>query len=182
MSLVRLRSVLRPASASVASRSVVSAARETVAMVLADGAPIPETDQDIYDLMLRLRGHLMQLGALAPDRSHAVAEAMAVARERETEVPEDCARALMPLAKFAAAVRAVLWALRAEGALCEHPSPCPPASATDRLSARVHIGYPEAGWSVLCNGVILFEDTGYLLPSGDVVGPRRVLPHEAVEA
>ncbi|MGX5186235.1 hypothetical protein ACWKT5_26525 [Streptomyces avermitilis] len=43
-------------------------------MVLTDGAPTPETDLDIHDLMLRLRGHLMQLGAMAPDRSCAVAE------------------------------------------------------------------------------------------------------------
>ncbi|MET9191210.1 DUF5999 family protein, partial [Streptomyces tendae] len=24
-------------------------------------------------------------------------------------------------------------------------------------------GYPEQGWSLLCNGVLLFEDTGELL-------------------
>ncbi|MEU3904121.1 DUF6415 family natural product biosynthesis protein [Streptomyces goshikiensis] len=131
MSLFRLRPGRLPASPSVTPRPVVTAAEETLSMVLADDAPIPETDQDIYDLMLRLRGHLMQLGAAAPDRSHAVSEAMETARRREAEVPENCAQALMPLVKFAAAVRTVLWALRSDGTLDEHSSPCPSASATD---------------------------------------------------
>ncbi|MGW2984109.1 DUF6415 family natural product biosynthesis protein [Streptomyces goshikiensis] len=131
MSLFRLRPGPRPASPSATPRSVVTATEETLAMVLTDGAPIPETDQDIHDLMLRLRGHLMELGAMAPDRSHAVSEAMETARRRESEVPENCAQALMPLARFATAVRTVLWTLRTEGTLREHPSPCPPASATD---------------------------------------------------
>ncbi|MFF7449911.1 MULTISPECIES: DUF5999 family protein [unclassified Streptomyces] len=179
MSLLRLGR--RPASSpSVTPRSVIAAAEETLSMVLSDGAPTPETDQDVHDLMLRLRGHLMQLGAMAPDRSRAVAEVMKMARQREAEVPDSCARALMPLAKFATAVRTVLWTLRAEGALCEHSPPCPPASAADHLAASVLVGHPEAGWSVLCNGVILFEDTGYLLPTGGAVGPRRPQPGGAV--
>jgi hypothetical protein len=33
--------------------------------------------------------------------------------------------------------------------------------------------HPEQGWSLLCNGVLLFEDGGELLPSGAVVPPRR---------
>ncbi|MFF3359110.1 DUF5999 family protein [Streptomyces sp. NPDC002917] len=70
--------------------------------------------------------------------------------------------------------------LRAEGALCEHSTPCPPANAADHLAASVLVGHAGADWSVLCNGVILFEDTGYLLPTGGVVGPRRPLPGGAV--
>ncbi|MET9110167.1 DUF5999 family protein [Streptomyces zhihengii] len=62
--------------------------------------------------------------------------------------------------------------------MCEHSSPCPPASAVDRLAAKALVGPHGAGWCVLCNGVILFEDTGYLLPSGDIGVPRRPLPHE----
>ncbi|MFF3359109.1 DUF6415 family natural product biosynthesis protein [Streptomyces sp. NPDC002917] len=108
MSLLRLGR--RPASSPfVSPRSVVAAAEETLSMVLSDGALTPETDQDVHDLMLRLRGHLMQLGAMAPGRSRAVAEVMKMARQREAEVPDSCARALMPLAKFAVAVRTVLW-------------------------------------------------------------------------
>jgi hypothetical protein len=36
--------------------------------------------------------------------------------------------------------------------------------------------HPEQGWSLLCNGVVLFEDTGELLPSGVVIDPHRPLP------
>ncbi|WP_433855234.1 DUF6415 family natural product biosynthesis protein [Streptomyces kronopolitis] len=78
MSLVRVRSGRCRASSADASRSVVSAAQETVSMVLADGAPTPESDQDIRDLMLMLRGHLMLLGALTPDQSSAAAKALEV--------------------------------------------------------------------------------------------------------
>jgi hypothetical protein len=33
--------------------------------------------------------------------------------------------------------------------------------------------HPEQGWSLLCNGVVLFEDTGELLPDGRAVQPHR---------
>jgi uncharacterized protein DUF5999 len=33
--------------------------------------------------------------------------------------------------------------------------------------------HPEQGWSLLCNGVILFEDTGELLPDRSTVLPHR---------
>ena len=34
--------------------------------------------------------------------------------------------------------------------------------------------HPEQGWSLLCNGVIIFDDTGELLPDGRAVPPRRL--------
>ncbi|GAB3003491.1 hypothetical protein GCM10023080_081600 [Streptomyces pseudoechinosporeus] len=33
--------------------------------------------------------------------------------------------------------------------------------------------HPEQGWSLLCNGVLLFEDTGELLPDGRIIDPHR---------
>jgi hypothetical protein len=33
---------------------------------------------------------------------------------------------------------------------------------------------PEQGWSLLCDGTVVFDDTGELLPDGRVVQPRRV--------
>jgi hypothetical protein len=36
------------------------------------------------------------------------------------------------------------------------------------------VSHPEQGWSLLCNGVVLFEDTGELLPSGKTLGPHRI--------
>ena len=46
------------------------------------------------------------------------------------------------------------------------PAPCPSADASDREAARVVASHPGQGWSLLCNGVVLFEDTDALLPDG----------------
>jgi len=35
------------------------------------------------------------------------------------------------------------------------------------------ICHPEQGWSLLCNGIVVFEDTGELLPDGDAIAPHR---------
>jgi hypothetical protein len=57
--------------------------------------------------------------------------------------------------------------------MCEHQPPCPGADAPDRDAARVVSCHPEQGWSLLCNGVIMFDDTGELLPDGRCVEPHR---------
>ena len=57
--------------------------------------------------------------------------------------------------------------------MCTHQPPCPSADATDHDAARVVAGHPEQGWSLLCNGVIVFEDTGELLPDGRCLEPQR---------
>jgi hypothetical protein len=36
--------------------------------------------------------------------------------------------------------------------------------------------HPEQGWNLLCNGVVVFEDTGELLPSGELLPPHRPTP------
>ena len=60
--------------------------------------------------------------------------------------------------------------------MCEHRPPCPPAEADDRGSAHVVTSHPEQGWSLLCNGVVLFDDSGEILPSGRTIAPRRWQP------
>jgi hypothetical protein len=57
--------------------------------------------------------------------------------------------------------------------MCTHNPPCPSADAVDRDAARVISCHPEQGWSLLCNGVIIFEDTGELLPDGSCIQPHR---------
>ena len=57
--------------------------------------------------------------------------------------------------------------------MCQHKPPCPEASAVDREAARTVASHPEQGWSLLCNGVICFEDTGELLPDGSTIAPHR---------
>jgi len=57
--------------------------------------------------------------------------------------------------------------------MCLHQPPCPPADRLDRGAARTIVFRPEQGWSLLCNGVILFDDTGTLVPDGRAVPPHR---------
>lgn len=59
--------------------------------------------------------------------------------------------------------------------MCAHTPPCPTAEAPDREAARPIACHPEQGWSLLCNQVLLFEDTGELLPDGRIIAPRRPL-------
>jgi hypothetical protein len=56
-----------------------------------------------------------------------------------------------------------------EGDMCEHRPQCPDGTAPDHLAARVVACHPEQGWSLLCNGVISFEDMGELLPDGQAL-------------
>ncbi|WUG75019.1 DUF5999 family protein [Streptomyces sp. NBC_00457] len=59
--------------------------------------------------------------------------------------------------------------------MCQHQPPCPTAESADRESARLVAHHPEQGWSLLCNGVLLFEDTGELLPDGQIIAPHRTV-------
>jgi hypothetical protein len=56
--------------------------------------------------------------------------------------------------------------------LCPHSPPCPGPSAPDRLAAHTIVSHPEQGWSLLCNGIVIFDDTGYLLPEGTAETPH----------
>ena len=58
-----------------------------------------------------------------------------------------------------------------KGGGCPHRPRCPGALTPDRTAARPVASHPEQGWSLLCNGVVLFDDGGQLLPDG-----RAVLP------
>ncbi|WP_328667158.1 DUF5999 family protein [Streptomyces sp. NBC_00322] len=60
--------------------------------------------------------------------------------------------------------------------MCEHEPPCPPWEAPDHEAARVVASHPEQGWVLLCNSVVIFEDTGEILPDLRVVTPHRSLP------
>lgn len=60
--------------------------------------------------------------------------------------------------------------------MCQHQPGCPQSRAPDHLAARIVAGHPEQGWSMLCNGVIVFDDGGALLPDGRAVAPVRPAP------
>jgi Family of unknown function (DUF5999) len=61
--------------------------------------------------------------------------------------------------------------------MCPHNPPCPDASAPDREAAHTIASHPEQGWSLLCNGVVIFDDTGELLPDGAMIAPHRPTDH-----
>ncbi|MGW2820985.1 DUF5999 family protein [Streptomyces sp. NPDC001443] len=63
--------------------------------------------------------------------------------------------------------------------MCSHRSSCPSADAAvpHIVSAR-----PEQGWSLLCNGAIVFDDGGELLPDGSVIAPHRVFADDLTVA
>ncbi|MPY59872.1 DUF5999 family protein [Streptomyces spongiae] len=65
--------------------------------------------------------------------------------------------------------------------MCSHQSQCPSADGQDR-DAHIVAFHPEQGWNLLCNGVIVFDDTGEILPDGSVVAPLRVPVNELTVA
>jgi hypothetical protein len=60
--------------------------------------------------------------------------------------------------------------------MCQHLPQCPAADRPDRDAARTVAGHPEQGWSLLCNGVVLFDDLGELLPGGRIRTPAGSRP------
>jgi hypothetical protein len=61
--------------------------------------------------------------------------------------------------------------LREMSHMCMHRTACPPADAADWGAAHVVATHPEQGWSLLCNGVVVFDDGGALLPDGRPLAP-----------
>jgi Family of unknown function (DUF5999) len=57
--------------------------------------------------------------------------------------------------------------------MCQHKPLCPSSDSPGHAAARVIARHPEQGWSLLCNGVVLFDDTGELLPDRRAVPPHR---------
>jgi hypothetical protein len=55
--------------------------------------------------------------------------------------------------------------------MCSHEPQCPSAGDTARAAAQVMAGHPEQGSSLLCNGIVLFDDGGLLLPDGRAQAP-----------
>ena len=57
---------------------------------------------------------------------------------------------------------------------CRHTPPCPSAQSGGRLAARVICGHLDQGWELLCNGIVVFDDAGALLPDGRTLAPAVV--------
>ena len=53
-----------------------------------------------------------------------------------------------------------------------HQPTCPATDgAASPVAACTVAAHPEQGWSLLCNGVVLFDDGGYLLPATPLSTP-----------
>lgn len=59
---------------------------------------------------------------------------------------------------------------------CSHRPPCPPATASNHDEAVVIASHHEQGFVLLCNHVIVFDDTGEILPDGRTVAAHRPEP------
>lgn len=66
--------------------------------------------------------------------------------------------------------------------MCNHIPRCPAAEASDARTAHVLVPHPEQGWCLLCNGLILFDDGGAILPGGPVLPPPPRVPRSSVAA
>jgi hypothetical protein len=53
---------------------------------------------------------------------------------------------------------------------CSHQPPCPAIGEPGQLAARIVASHPEQGWNLLCNGIIVFDDTGA------IAGNRAIEP------
>jgi hypothetical protein len=58
--------------------------------------------------------------------------------------------------------------------MCSHQPLCPSADSPDHRAAHTVAAHPEQGWSLLCNGVVVFDDTGELMPDGRAVAPATI--------
>ncbi|MFJ5817211.1 DUF6415 family natural product biosynthesis protein [Streptomyces sp. NPDC093108] len=116
-------------SASVSSQWDLAAARaaRTVALVLDEDAPVPETPQDVADLRHWLNGHLMELSAQVP-RSGAWARELEEVRQFAGQAPpaDDFHAARVHLRTLAGRLDRVL------GEMAARPSALPLRTVADR--------------------------------------------------
>lgn len=55
--------------------------------------------------------------------------------------------------------------------MCQHQPQCPAAADPRGQWAEITVAHPEQGWYLLCNGIVLFDDGGLMLPDHRVVAP-----------
>ncbi len=70
----------------------------------------------------------------------------------------------------------------AAGTHCAHSPRCPSFGAAGHEAARVVASHPEQGWNLLCNGVVIFEDTGAILPDRTTIAPHRPAVYPAASS
>ncbi|MFE3387368.1 DUF6415 family natural product biosynthesis protein [Streptomyces anulatus] len=81
------------------------AAAETVALVLDEDSPLPESVGDVEELALRLRGHISQLGAVVPPGTSVLHSAQRLA---SVSVPDGHLPSRVHLVKLAEATQTLI--------------------------------------------------------------------------
>ena len=66
--------------------------------------------------------------------------------------------------------------------MCPHLPACPTADRPDRHAARTVASHPQQGWSLLCNGVIVFDDLGEIRPGRRVTPPPHRIARSRLPA
>ncbi|MFD9391216.1 DUF5999 family protein [Streptomyces sp. NPDC060000] len=66
--------------------------------------------------------------------------------------------------------------------MCSLQLPSASADAHSVHLAHIVAAHPEQGWNLLCDGTIVFDDSGELLPDGRVVDPHRVTAQQLAVA
>ncbi|MFD8522483.1 DUF6415 family natural product biosynthesis protein [Streptomyces capillispiralis] len=91
-----------------AGRDQAVSATETVTLVLGEDSPVPET-ADVEDLVLRLRGHVNQLGTLMPSQEPALLRAQQL---RSVGLPEGYLPSRVHLVRLAEATQELIAKIR----------------------------------------------------------------------
>ncbi|MFD7862276.1 DUF6415 family natural product biosynthesis protein [Streptomyces sp. NPDC059783] len=93
---------------------------ETVALVLDEAAPLPESADDVEDLARRLRGHISQLGLVLPPEASSLRSAQQLA---SSGVPDGYMPSRVHLVKLAEATQALVAAVQTLGVDLAKPTP-----------------------------------------------------------
>ncbi|MFB4420588.1 DUF6415 family natural product biosynthesis protein [Streptomyces sp. QL37] len=99
-------------------RDQAVAAAETVALVLDDESPLPQSAGDVEELARRLRGHIGQLGAVVPPGAATVRGAQQLA---SAGVPDGYMPSRVHLVKLAEATQALVATVQARGVVPAKP-------------------------------------------------------------
>ena len=122
------------------------------------------------------------LGRFAADRGATIAEPGRPGRNRQHHGRRGAARRPFCGRHDMTTIQPLRAARRPGEQPCPHRPRCPSALAHDRSGARTMASHPEQGWSLLCNGVVIFDDGGALLPGGRAVPPPPARARAAAPA
>lgn len=112
----RAHRTMAPASV---QRDQAVAATETVALVLGEESPLPESADDVEELAWRLRGHISQLGFVVPPGASALRGAQQLA---SAGVPDGYMPSRVHLVKLAEATQALVATVQAHGVAPAKPA------------------------------------------------------------